>query len=272
MDAIVNDNSAGLTKPLGICLSGGGALGFAHIGVLQALLENGIEPQVVSGSSMGAIVGTFYAAGFSPEEMMQIIRDDRLFLVSKLMKFKSKFWKSGFSTHYAISKLMGETIPHDNFDKLKRKMHVCVANMNTMQWEIKSKGKGLASWVSASSSIPGVFESYEKDGVFYLDGGILNNLPAQPLKDSCRAVIGVDIFPFIPPVKMVRSIDAITSTIRGIQHLNSLEGRSVCKYIIEPTVVKRFHEFRFEAYHKIYRQGYKDTLEFIKANPEIRTL
>ncbi|MBP7368684.1 MAG: patatin-like phospholipase family protein, partial [Paludibacteraceae bacterium] len=50
----------------GICLSGGGALGFAHIGVLQALEENGIFPVQIAGSSMGAIVGTLYAAGFTP--------------------------------------------------------------------------------------------------------------------------------------------------------------------------------------------------------------
>ena len=55
-----------IEKPLGICLSGGGALGFAHIGVLQALLENGIEPKIISGTSMGAILGTLYAAGMSP--------------------------------------------------------------------------------------------------------------------------------------------------------------------------------------------------------------
>ncbi|MCX6308707.1 MAG: patatin-like phospholipase family protein, partial [Bacteroidia bacterium] len=70
-----------IRKPLGICLSGGGAIGIAHIGVLQALLDNGIEPEVVSGSSMGAIVGTLYAAGYYPSEMMTMIQEDRLYLV-----------------------------------------------------------------------------------------------------------------------------------------------------------------------------------------------
>ena len=186
METKEGSNSKELMKPLGICLSGGGAIGFAHIGVLQALLENGIEPQVVSGSSMGAIVGTLYAAGYSPAEMMQMIKEDRLYMVSKLMTFKPKFWKSGFSTHNTIIKLIGETIPHDSFDKLQKKMFVCVTNMNTMEWEIKSKGKNLATWVSASASIPGVFEAVEKEGNFYLDGGVLNNLPAQPLRPLCR--------------------------------------------------------------------------------------
>lgn len=272
MEAKEDDNSQKLVKPLGICLSGGGAIGFAHIGVLQALLENGIEPQVISGSSMGAIVGTLYAAGFSPAEMMQMIKDDRLYMVSKLMTFKPKFWKSGFSSHSTVLTLIRESIPHDSFDKLPKKLHICVANMSTMEWEIKMSGENLAIWVSASASIPGVFEAVEKDGKFYLDGGVLNNLPAQPLKPLCRAVIGVDLFPFSPPIKMKHPIDAITCSVRGIQHLNSAEGRSVCDYLIEPTVVKRYHEFRFEAYQKIYKQGYKDTIEYIKVNPGILKL
>lgn len=269
MEAKEGYNSQELKKPLGLCLCGGGAIGFAHIGVLQALLENGIEPQVVSGSSMGAIVATLYAAGYSPVKMMELIKEDRLYMVSKLMTFKPKFWKSGFLTHGTVQNLIREIIPHDSFDKLPKKLHVCVTNMNTMEWEIKNSGKDLATWVTASASIPGVFEAIEKDGMFYLDGGVLNNLPAQPLKPLCRAVIGVDVFPFTPPTKMHRPIDAISYTVRGIQHLNSSEGRSMCDFLIEPTVVRCYHEFRFEAYQKIFKIGYMDTIDYIKANPEI---
>ena len=60
-------------EDLGLCLSGGGALGFAHIGVLQSLEDHGIFPDQLVGASMGAIVGVLYAAGFSPAEMLQMI-------------------------------------------------------------------------------------------------------------------------------------------------------------------------------------------------------
>ena len=257
---------------IGLCLSGGGALGFAHIGVLQALLENGIIPDYISGSSMGAIVGTLYAAGYSPDDMMQMIREDRLYRVSKLMTFKPKFWKSGFSDHSTVRKLILETIPHNSFDKLACKMHVCVVNTNTMEWEIKSSGGDLDAWVSASASIPGVFEAYEKDGIFYIDGGLLNNLPAQPLKPLCDKIIGVDVLPYYPPQKMKKPIDAITTSIRGVQHVNSLEGRSICDFIIEPTVVRRLNEFRFDAYQRIFKQGYRDAMVYIRTHPEILKL
>jgi len=261
-----------IRKPLGICLSGGGAIGIAHIGVLQALMDNGIEPDVVSGSSMGAIIGTLYAAGYFPSEMLQMIQEDRLYLVSKLMTFKPTFWKSGFSTHGTVQKLIHETIPRDDFKSLKRKMFICVTNLNTMEWEVKSSGKNLATWVSASASIPGIFETQVVDGVYYVDGGVLNNLPAQPLKPICRAVIGVDVLPYSAPANLKRPIEVMAYTLRGIQKVNSAEGRSLCDHVIDCQAVKKFHEFKFEAYQRIYRQGYKDGMDYIKNHPEIMTL
>ncbi len=261
-----------LEKPLGLCLSGGGAVGFAHIGVLQAFLDYNIQPDVVSGTSMGAIVGTMYAAGMTPLEMLHIIKEDKLYLVSKLMRIKASFWRSGFSTHSTVRALIKEVIPHNSFDKLPKKLMVCVTNMNTMQWEIKQKGRNLCSWVSASASIPGIFEAYEKDGVYYLDGGILNNMPAQPLKPLCRAIIGVDVLPFLPPGDMKRPLDAIRCSLRGIEHVNSLEGRALCDHVIEPNVVNKYHEFRFDAYENIYKIGYKEAKDYIKAHPEIMDL
>jgi len=260
-------------KPLGICLSGGGALGFAHIGALQALLENGIEPQVISGASMGAIVGTLYAAGVSPTEMMKIIEDDRLYRITNLVSLKpSWFMKSGFSDHSKVLTLIKEMIPHNSFEGLQKKMFICVSNLNEAQWEIKSSGKELNTWVSASASIPGVFETYEAKGVFYVDGGLLNNMPAQPLQNLCSTIIGVDVLPHVAPAELCKPKDVLTSSIRIVQHVNSCEGRALCNYLIEPRALKRYHEFRFDAYEKIYKRGYKDTVEYIRNHPDILSL
>ena len=131
------------TEALGICLSGGGALGFAHIGVLQALEDRDIYPQWIIGSSMGAIVGTFYAAGISPSQMLQLIKDDKLYKTTKLMTFHPGFLKSGLSNHQLLRHLVKELIPHNSFEKLQKHLSLCVVNLNRAEWEIINKGDEL---------------------------------------------------------------------------------------------------------------------------------
>ena len=85
--------------PLGLALSGGGARGFAHIGAIKALDEKGIIPDIIAGTSAGAVVGAFYAAGISPEEMMELfirheVKDFLSFTLpnKSLLNYKPEFW------------------------------------------------------------------------------------------------------------------------------------------------------------------------------------
>ncbi len=257
---------------LGICLGGGAALGFAHIGVLQSLEDHGIYPTHIAGSSMGAIVGTLYAAGYTPKEMLQMIKDDKLYKITTLMTFRPGFLKSGLSAHTMLRALIRELIPHNSFEQLKRKMHVCVVNLNTGEFEIISSGNELDKWVAASSSIPGLFETIRQDGIDYIDGGVLNNMPAQGIKEFCQTIIGVDVIPHKAPKQLKKPIDTLAFAVRAMQHQNSKEGRDLCRYLIEPQSIEEFHEFNFDAYQAIYQHGYKATTKYILENPEMMKL
>ena len=257
---------------LGLCLSGGGALGFAHIGVIQALEENGIYPTHIVGSSMGAIVGALYAAGYSPIDMLQMIREDKLYKVTKLLTFSASFLKSGLSTHNLLQNLIREMIPHNSFEKLKKKLYICIVNLNSGEWEIIDSGNELDKWVSASASIPGVFETIKEGETHYVDGGLLNNMPAQGISEICKTIIGVDVIPLKVPAELSKPIDTLAYAIRAMQHQNSKEGRSLCRFIIEPKAIEEYHEFSFDAYEVIYRYGYDAAAKFIEENPEILTL
>ena len=259
-------------ESLGICLSGGGALGFAHIGVLQSLEDHGIFPTHISGSSMGAIVGTLYAAGFSPKEMLQLVKDDKLYKVTTLMTFRPTFLKSGLSTHTMLRSLIRELIPHNSFELLNKKMFICVVNLNEARWKVVSSGNELDKWVAASASIPGLFETINTGGEYYVDGGLLNNMPAQPLGEFCQNIIGVDVIPHKIPLELNKPIDTLAFSVRAMQHQNSKAGRSLCKFIIEPQAIEEFHEFSFDAYHAIYQYGYSAATKFIVENPEILLL
>jgi NTE family protein len=257
---------------LGICLSGGGALGFAHIGVLQALEDHGIFPTHIVGASMGAIVGTLYAAGYSPADMLQLVKDDKLYKATKLMTFRPTFFKSGLSTHTMLRSLMRELIPHNSFEQLKKKMCICVVNLNKAEWEIVDAGNELDKWVAASASIPGFFDTIKKNETFYVDGGLLNNMPAQGLKEFCPTIIGVDVIPHKIPSELKKPIDTLAFSIRAVQHQNSKEGRSLCQFIIEPQAIEEFHEFSFDAYLAIYHHGYSAATKYIVDNQQMMKL
>jgi len=254
---------------LGLCLSGGGALGFAHIGVIQALEENGIYPTHIAGSSMGAIIGALYAEGYSPAEMMQMIKDDKLYKVTKLLTFTATFLKSGLSTHNSLHSLIQEVIPHNSFENLKKKLHICIVNLNSGEWEIIDSGNELNKWVCASASIPGVFETVKDDQNYYVDGGLLNNMPAQALENDCRTIIGVDVIPHKVPSELNKPSDTLAYAIRAMQHQNSKEGRELCRFLIEPKAIEEYHEFSFDAYEVIYQYGYDAAIRFITETPRI---
>jgi len=126
--------------------------------------------------------------------------------------------------------------------------------------------------VAASASIPGVFEAVKYKGTFYVDGGLLNNVPAQGVEEFCQTIIGVDVIPHIIPSKLAKPIDTLANSVRTMQHQNSREGRDLCRFLIEPHSIEKYHEFSFDAYQEIYQYGYRDTTKFIIENPDIMML
>lgn len=257
---------------IGICLSGGGALGFAHIGVLQALEDHRIFPEAISGSSMGSIIGVMYAAGYTPAQMLQFIKEGKLYKITNIMKFQPTFWKSGLSNHTTILSLIKEFIPNNSFDKLEKPMHVCVTNLTTGKWEIISKSEKLDIWIAASCSIPGVFNAMKINNMMYVDGGLLNNFPSQPLREKCEHIIGSDVIPLLTSKKALKPRDTLVKSLRVAQHHSSQPGRSLCDFLIEPEAIEKYHEFNYEAYQAIYQCGYRAATKLIGGHPDILKL
>ena len=257
---------------IGLCLSGGGALGFAHIGVIQALEDHRIFPDVISGSSMGSIVGSIYAAGYTPAQMLQFIKDGKLYKITNIMNFQPAFWKIGLSDHAPIVTLMNEFIPNNSFDKLEKKLYVCVSNLTSASWEIISKSEKLDMWVAASCCIPGIFNAMKINNMMYVDGGLLNNVPSQPLREKCEFIIGSDVIPHLTAKKKLKPRETLVKSLRVAQHQSSLPGRALCDFLIEPEAIEKYNEFNFEAYQSIYQYGYRAATQFIAKNPDILKL
>ncbi len=249
---------------IGICLSGGGALALAHIGVLQALEENGIYPDIISGSSMGSIVGVLYASGYSPKKMKEIIVTEHLFSPFRLFDFRL-FSKTGFSSHHTLRHLLQKYVPENDFASLKKKLAVCVVNLNKGKWEIIDSGKKLHEYIVASSAIPMLYEVEEIDGYMYVDGGVLNNLPVDPLKPLCKRIIGIDVIPYNEQKSFDSKLSIVSSYINLQSHNNSKKRYKLCDDLIFVNSIEKYHAFSFNAYKEIIQSGYDCTINYLKS-------
>lgn len=111
-------------KTVGIALSGGGLRGIAHLGVLKALEENDLQPSVVSGTSAGAIVGAFYAAGYKPDELMDIVSHMSFFSPRAL-----RFSTSALFDRQMLLKIFRHYFPENSFSSLKLLLYAAATDI-----------------------------------------------------------------------------------------------------------------------------------------------
>ncbi|MBP3425871.1 MAG: patatin-like phospholipase family protein [Rikenellaceae bacterium] len=260
---------------IGVVLSGGGALGYAHIGALQALEEQGIQADCIAGSSMGALVGVMYAAGMTPTEIHDLVlkeryNDRRRILGPVTRGIGGK--RLGFASLKHVRKTLHQKLP-ETFDSLPRRYFVCVTDITDSEEKIISHGSHLVDYVLASSSIPGVFEAIEIEGHYYVDGGVLNNLPAQHIRKECDLLIGVDVHPDAQHIPVVESIlDVATLTLHTLMNSNSEEGGALCDHLIEPRANEQYKAFDFDNFEEIYKIGYDAMKNYLAAHPELAAI
>ena len=197
-------------KKIGIALGGGGTRGYAHLGVLKALEEEGIKPNVFAGTSAGAIVGSLLAAGKTPDETFEIMRKNKLTDFAKI-----KLPINGFMSLENMGKKLGEMLPGENFSDLKYPFYVAATNIYTGEIEYISEGNVVKA-IQASSSIPIIFSPVEIDGQLYVDGGLLDNVPIKPLIDKCDKISAVEIM----PLEKVTEVKKMSDVAERIFHIS----------------------------------------------------
>lgn len=251
---LVNANFASVEQAPFV-LSGGGARGVAHIGVLRACAEAGIVPSAISATSAGALVGAFIAAGFTPEELERLLREEwRLHLT------RWRVLRGERLTQRRIGEFLQANLPVKNFEELRIPLYVTATDMARGGQRIFSQGP-LIPALLASSAVPLVFPSVDIEGLPYVDGGLSNNLPIEPF-DECRAdVIAVYVNP-LPPYSARRTW---RGTMDRVFHLSfrELVARSAkgCALYIEPPALARFGMFDLRHAAEIERVGYAYTKE-----------
>ncbi len=194
------------TLKIGISLSGGSALGYAHLGILQAMEEAGFKPDCIVGTSMGAIMGVLYAAGHSPQHIRDLLKEEKVDHILHLA-FPNIPQPGGLVNTGRIQKILLKYLPSNNFSMLKTKYYCCVSNMNTLEPEYHCEGDNLVQYVMASACMPVAFAPIKINNCYYVDGGIQDHLPIQPLLDEqCDIRIGSNVLVEKPGHKRVQLI------------------------------------------------------------------
>jgi NTE family protein len=240
---------------IGLVLSGGGARGVAHLGVMKALDEFGVKVDHISGTSAGALTGALYAYGYKPDEILEFIHGMSLFNSLKI----AWTWK-GLLSLENLNTTLKKYLPIDSFDSLKIPLVVAATDIKNGKIEYFSQGELIAPLL-CSSCVPAVFDPIRFNGLLYVDGGIVDNLPVKAIYDKCDVIIGSHCN-FINSefdVKNFRSVieRSLLMAINGNTTLN----KSLCDVLIEPPDVGKFSGFDLSKAKVIFDIGYRYTKE-----------
>ncbi len=255
------------SKPsIGIAFSGGGVRGISHLGVLKALNEVGIFPNQVSGSSAGAIVGAMYCQGYSPDEVLKIIIETNYF---KLIR-PAISWKGLFNLD-SLALLLKTYLPHNDFSALKTSLIVAATDIGKGEVVYFDSGK-LIDPILASSCIPGMFEPILYDSRYLVDGGVLNNLPVEPLQGKCDLIIGVNCN-HLPELGKVRNVkNLIERAVMMNLNFNVYTRKGACDYFIEAPGLGKYGVFDLKKAPELFQAGYQQAMRVIEANPKLLEL
>lgn len=204
---------------IALVLGGGGAKGFAHVGVIKALESNGITPDLVVGTSVGSIIGSVYASGYTP------IRLERLALTttdSELMDFTLS--NQGFIAGLKLRNFINTQVMQQPIENFPMRFAAIAAEKDTLSKKVFTDGDaGLA--VQASSSVPNIFIAPripEKVGKKYIDGGVVSLVPVDSARDlGADIIIAVDV---TAPSSKDRNVDNFHSALTNISSLSSFWG------------------------------------------------
>jgi len=177
-------------RSMGLVLSGGGARGFAQIGVVHALREGGQQIDCVGGTSIGAIIGAGVALEWSGEEMFYNYR--RAFVEGRPLRDYT-FPFVSLTRGHRVARLLREAFGERDITDLPLPFYAVTANLTVGAAQVHREGP-LWFWLRAASAIPGVLPPVFHQGEVFVDGAVINNLPVDPMRETQTGdVIGIDI-------------------------------------------------------------------------------
>lgn len=244
-------------KKIGLTLSGGGVRGFFHAGFVQALKERQIAIALISGTSAGAIAGALLAADVDipsavedfPKRLRTLFFDPHHFMRTRL------------NPAYVLRNYLDKLLRDKTFSDLSIPTHLVAINAGSGELEIFNSDhdqQNVLEAVMASCAIPGVFNEMTRDNQIYFDGGLVNNLPSDIIREQCDVLIGVNLLPFAHKTFQVlpgrrkllyRSVEIFH------HHLNK-QALQLCDLVVSPRALLDYPTYQTANKMKLYAMGY----------------
>ncbi|MBP1840318.1 patatin-like phospholipase family protein [Formosa algae] len=267
---------------VGLVLSGGGAKGLAHIGVLKVIDSLGVRIDYVSGTSMGAIVGSLYASGYSGKEIDSIFKSVNFdnIIIDNIPRQAKTYYERENSERYALTlpfdgfklrlptalsrgqntfNLLSELTLHvkniSDFNELPIPFFCMTTNMETGQAVLLDKGN-LAQAVMASGALPTLFQPVTIDDGVYIDGGVVNNYPLDEMKaKGVDLIIGVDVQDALSKSKDLKSATEILYQIQNYKTLSDMVKKIEKTDIYIKPDITNFNVISFDQGEDIIKNG-----------------
>lgn len=244
--------------PIGFALSGGFIKGFAHLGVMQALLEHDIKPDILSGVSAGALAGVFYADGNEPHKVLDFFSGHKFQDLTKLVIPKVGLFELGEFIDFLRSNLKAKKL-----EELKMPLIITATDLDHGRLVHFHKGD-IAERVAASCCMPVLFAPVKIEETHYVDGGVLMNLPVTTIRRICEKVVAVNVSPLMATKYKMNIVSIALRSYNFMFRSNSFPEREKADLLIEPYNLDSYSNTELEKAEEIFMQGYNtanDVLE-----------
>lgn len=240
---------------IGLALSGGGAKGFAHLGVFKLLEESGLKPDIISGTSAGSLMGVLFADGYSADEIKN------MFIGREFSEFAQlQIPKSGLFNYDRFQEFLKRHLRSKRIEDLPIPTVIVATDLDRgCSHEFRSGP--IVEAVTASCCMPIVFSPVLIDGVHYVDGGLFRNFPVSTIREECEYVIGVNVSPLIPQRYKQTLLHIAQRTYHYVFKANAIEDRELCDILIEAKEVGLYKTFDLENINLISEIGYEAAVE-----------
>ena len=242
---------------LSLALSGGGARGIAHLGVLAALDELQIPVGRLAGVSSGAIAGAFYAAGFPPREILRLLLD-----VNVVRLTRPVFSRFGLLGLEAVEQLLARHLgAATTFADLRLPLTLVATDLIAGESVYFDSGPLLPPLL-ASSAVPILYRAVEYQGRQLVDGGLLQNLPVGPLLPfaATAPVVGVHCNPRNREARIPSLRRLIERTLHLAISANTIASKTQCQLLLEPPELQQYRPLSYRRGAEMFDIGYRYTL------------